>query len=302
MRICSLLPGATEVVAGLGLADDLVAISHECDYPPEIRNKPVVIQSLVNPEETSSLGIDQQVGSALRQGSGLYRINVDLLREAHPTLIITQDLCEVCAVTPTEVHRALAGLPHLPQILSLNPTGIYDVFHDIEMIGLAIGRQEAARRWVGELTQRLEKVKARVAAEPRRSVGCIEWLEPLYRAGHWVPELVSLAGGTDVLAGPEAKSVVVAWELVQAAAPDVLILMPCGFSIDRTLKEIDRLTSRPGWKNLPAVMNSEVYVVDGPAYFNRPGPRLLDGLELLARLLHPTCFDGPLPAGAHRLL
>ena len=288
-------------MAGLGLTDDLVAISHECDYPPEIRTKPVVIQSAVIPEETSSAGIDRQVRAMLNGQGALYRINEVLLRQLNPTLIITQDLCDVCAVSPAEVHRALAGIANTPRILSLNPSSLEDVFRDIEMIGAATGRREAANRWISELRARVEKVRVSVAGAAPRRIVCLEWLEPLYSAGHWVPELVALAGGEDVLGRAGAKSAEIAWEQVRGASPHILILMPCGFRIARTLREIDQLTSRPGWKDVPAVRNGDVYVVEGAAYFNRPGPRLVNGLELLAQLFHPDRFGMALPAGAQRI-
>ena len=301
MHICSLLPGATEIVAALGLADDLVAISHECDYPPEIRPKPVIIRSVVDPEKTSSPNIDRQVREALRNGQGLYRIDESLLRRLDPDLIITQGLCDVCAVTPTEVHRALAGLGRTPLVLSLDSTNLESVLRDIEAIGIATGREAQARRLVEELNGRLAKVQALVQREPRRRVACIEWLEPLYCAGHWVPEMVTLAGGVDLLATAGAPSTKVSWEQVRDSQPDVLVLMPCGFSIERTLSELDRLTSRPGWDDLPAVRTESVYAVEGPAYFNRSGPRLVDGVELLAALFFPHCFGNRIPEGARRV-
>ena len=301
MRICSLLPGATEVVAALGLADDLVAISHECDYPPEIRAKPVVIRSRVEPERTSSRDIDLQVRAALKAGTGLYRIDEDLLRRAEPDLIITQDLCDVCAVTPAEVQRALKGLERAPRMLSLNPSNLEDVFRDIKAIGSVTGRDEQARRWVEELKGRVNAVRAVLANDNPRRVACLEWLDPIYSAGHWIPELVNLAGGMDLLATAGAKSAVVSWDRVRDLAPEVLVLMPCGFSIARTLSELDRLTSRPGWADVPAVRSGEVYAVDGSAYFNRPGPRLVDGLELLASLFYPQRFGNRVPEGAKRI-
>lgn len=301
MRICSLLPGATEVVAALGLSDDLVAISHECDYPPEIRPKPVVIKSAVDPQKTSSPAIDRQVREAMHTGSGLYRIDESLLHSVSPDLIITQSLCDVCAVTPTEVQRALAGLARKPRILSLDPIDLSGVLRDIETIGSATGSDAQARRLVQGLRDRIARVQTLVQEEPRRRAACIEWLEPLYCAGHWVPEMVHLAGGKDLLASAGAPSVRIAWEQVTAAAPDVLVLMPCGFSIDRTCSESDLLTSRPGWNDLPAVRNKQVYAVEGAAYFNRSGPRLVDGIELLAALFHPRRFGNRLPEGARRI-
>ena len=300
MRICSLLPGATEVVATLGLADDLVAISHECDYPPEIRQKPVIIRSAVDPKQTSSPNIDRQVREALREGQGLYRIDEALLRRLDPDLILTQSLCDVCAVTPTEVTRVLAGLARRPQMISLDATDLQGVFRDIEAIGVATGRDAKARWLVEALTGRLAKVRALVEGETPRRVACIEWLDPLYCAGHWVPEMVTLAGGADLLATAGAPSTQISWEQVRGAHPDVLVLMPCGFSIDRTLSELDRLTSRPGWNDVPAVQDGSVYAVEGPAYFNRSGPRLVDGVELLAALFFPHRFGNRIPEGARR--
>ncbi len=301
MHICSLLPGATEIVAALGLVDDLVAISHECDYPPEIRHKPVIIRSTVDPEKTSSPVIDRQVRDALKNGSGLYCIDEALLRRLDPDLIITQSLCEVCAVTPSEVQRALAGLRRMPQLLSLNPTSLEDVYRDIEAIGKATGRDVQAHRLVDALRGRVAKVQAQVHGEHLRRVACLEWLEPLYCAGHWVPEMVRRAGGVDLLAEAGAPSTVVSWERVVGCQPDVLVLMPCGFSLDRTTTELDLLTARPGWKDLPAVQAGAVYAVEGPAYFNRSGPRLVDGVELLAALFHPLRFGHRLPDGARRI-
>lgn len=301
MRICSLLPSATEVVAGLGLANDLVGISHECDYPPEIRDKPVVIRSRLNMTGATSPAIDSQVRAAATSGRGLYRIDEGLLRQARPDLIITQDLCEVCAVTPTEVSRAIAGLTPLPDIVTLNPTTLADVFDDIQRIGAITDHQRTAAEWLSSLRARINNIRIRLASVAVRRVVCLEWLEPLYSAGHWVPDLVRLAGGVDVLATAGLKSAVLEWAQVVQASPDILILMPCGFSIEQTLSEIDRVTRRNGWSELPAVRHGEVYAVDGPAFFNRPGPRLVEGAEVLARLFHPGSFDGAIPSGARRV-
>ncbi len=301
VRICSLLPGATEVVAALGLIDDLVAISHECDYPPEIRRKPVIIKSAVDPDAADSPTIDRQVREAAHSGAGLYRIDDEMLRRVTPDLIITQSLCDVCAVTPTEVQRAMAGMARSPQLLSLDPADLDGVLRDIETIGSATARADQAHQLVHVLKARLARVQALVKNAPRRRAACIEWLDPLYCAGHWVPEMVALAGGTDVLAAAGEPSVVVPWERVVEKRPEILVIMPCGFSIDRTLSEIDRLTSRPHWKELPAVRNGNVFAVEGPAYFNRSGPRLVDGVELLAALFHPKLFNDHLPEGARRI-
>lgn len=301
MRICSLLPGATEIVAALGLAEDLVAISHECDYPPTVRSKPVIIHSAVNSEQSNSTDIDRQVRETLKTGTSLYRIDEDVLRRTYPDLIITQDLCDVCAVTPRDIQRAIAGMAPAPRILSLNPTCLGDVFRDTIEIGIATGREPQARLWVTELTGRVDAVRTALGNAASRRVACLEWLDPLYTAGHWVPEIVELAGGKDCLAPVGSKSAIVSWETVVGHAPEVLVLMPCGFSMAKTLSELPRLTTRPGWAELPAVRSGEVFAVDGPAYFNRPGPRLVDGLELLAALFHPHRFGHRVPAGASRI-
>jgi iron complex transport system substrate-binding protein len=301
MRICSLLPSATEVVAGLGLVNDLVGISHECDYPPEIKNKPILIRSRIDTASGTSPAIDLQVRAAGSSGTGLYSIDDRLLRQARPDLIITQDLCAVCAVTPSEVSRAIAGLTPVPEIVTLNPTTLDDVFADIERMGAITNQQHTAIEWLRRLRARVDNVQTQVASAPVRRVVCLEWLEPLYSAGHWVPDLVTLAGGTDVLATSGLKSAVIEWAQVVHASPDVIILMPCGFSIEQTLSELDRVRRRNGWDDLPAVRHGEVYAVDGPAFFNRPGPRLVDGAELLARLFHPERFDGAIPGGARRV-
>jgi iron complex transport system substrate-binding protein len=261
----------------------------------------VIIRSAVDPRKTSSPAIDRQVRDALKNGSGLYRIDEALLRRLDPDLIITQSLCEACAVTPSEVQRALAGLRRTPQLLSLNPTSLEDVYHAIEGIGKATGQETQAHRMVDALRSRVAKVQAQVQGERPRRVACLEWLEPLYCAGHWVPEMVRWAGGVDLLGEAGIPSTVVSWERVVGCRPDVLVLMPCGFSLDRTATELDLLTARPGWKDLPAVQAGAVYAVEGPAYFNRSGPRLVDGVELLAALFHPHRFGHRLPDGARRI-
>jgi len=257
--------------------------------------------SATNATTRRTPAIDRQVRDALQKGNGLYRIDESLLHRLDPDLIITQSLCEVCAVTPSEVQRALAGLKRTPQLLSLNPTTLEDVYRDIEAIGKATGKDVQAHRLVESLRSRVAKVRERIQGDRPRRVACLEWLEPLYCAGHWVPEMVRLAGGVELLAEAGAPSAVVSWERVLGCQPDVLVVMPCGFTIDRTATELDLLTARPGWKDLPAVQAGAVYAVEGPAYFNRSGPRLVDGVELLAALFHPHRFGHRIPDGARRI-
>jgi iron complex transport system substrate-binding protein len=306
MRICSLLPSATEVIALLGLHDELVGISHECDYPPSVASVPIMVEPMILPHELASADIDRQVGQLVASGQRLYRLKDHLLRQARPDLVLSQDLCHVCAVTPDQLHDALRSMPHQPTVLTLNPSTVHDVIDDVVRIGDAAGRSTEGHRLAAHLRDRLEAVRTRlqdISHRPR--VACIEWLSPLYVAGHWVPEMVQLAGGRDVLAQPGSPSRVVTWDEVLAADPDVLIVMPCGFSVERTQAELSRLTQQPGHWRLSPALTQHTYLVDASSYFSRPGPRLIDGIELLAAILHPSDHDhihesmacrlGPLP-------
>jgi iron complex transport system substrate-binding protein len=288
MRICSLLPGATEVVALLGRTRHLVGISHECDYPPEIRTKPVLVRPKVD-GGLPSHEIHRRVQAALDAGESLYELDETLLARVRPDLVIAQELCGICAITPSQLVHAFCVLPSAPRVLSLGSSTLDEVLADIERIGDAIGRAQEAADLVERLRSRLHAVLLQVApAEQRPRVACLEWLDPVFAAGHWVPEMVAYAGGVDVLGTPGAPSAQISWEQVRAAQPDVLVVMPCGFSIARTRQELDRLAARPGWKDLPAVRRGAVFLVEAAAYFNRPGPRLIDGVEILAACLHPS--------------
>lgn len=303
MRICSLLPGATEVIAALGLADELVGVSHECDYPPQVRNKPIMVRPSIHPDRTSSPDIDRHVRAALESNQRLYALDETLFMRAEPDLVITQDLCHVCAVTPDQLERAISGLPAQPVLLTLNPTNLDQVLMDIECIGAATGKEREARTLTASLRNKLQSVKERVAqARERPKIACLEWLDPLYNAGHWVPEMVALAGGIDTLGIAGQPSRQITWSQLLTTEPDLVVLMPCGFSIERTLQEVDRLTSYPDWHRLPAVRNDCVYAVDAASYFNRPGPRLVEGVELLAALAYPDLFGNTVPAAAQRVM
>lgn len=302
MRICSLLPGATEVVAALGLADDLVGISHECDYPPEARKAPVMIRPLIQQEDMTSHDIDRAVTQAVTEHQSLYTLDEAMFRDAEPDLVITQDLCHVCAVTPSDVQRAMGSLPRPPQLLTLNASSLEEVLTDIERIGNATGKGPESRTLASALRRRLESIRRQVTpAQEMTTVVCLEWLDPLYVAGHWVPEMVWWAGGQDVLGTASAPSKRITWEQLVAASPDVVIVMPCGFSVRRTLQEIARLTEHPDWHRLPAVQRGHVFAVDAGTYFSRPGPRLVDGVETLASLCQPSRFGHVIPTGALRV-
>jgi iron complex transport system substrate-binding protein len=310
MRICSLLPSATEVIAALGLRDELVGISHECDYPPSVRSVPIMVEPMIPSDELASDDIDRQVRELVASGQRLYRLKDRLMRDARPDLVLSQDLCHVCAITPEQLHDTLRSMPHQPTVLTLNPGTVDDVIDDVVRIGDAAGRPTEGQRLAAHLRDRIEAVHDRVrdiAHRPR--VVCIEWLSPLFVAGHWVPEMVRLAGGQDVLSQPGSPSRVMTWDEILAAAPDVLIVMPCGFSVERTHTELLQLMQGPDQWQLSPELADHTYLVDASSYFSRPGPRLIDGIELLAAILHPSDDHhihtsmarrlGPLPTHRH---
>jgi len=295
MRIVSLLPSATEIVCALGLADRLVGISHDCDYPPEIRGRPILSEAIVTGDLPSGV-IDARIREQLHRGRSVYHLDEAQLARLRPDLILTQELCQVCAPSYTLVRQAAKILDADVKIISLEPRGLSDILDNILLVGDLTGTGEQARMIVNHLQERIDTVRRAVADHPRRRVVCIEWLEPVFVGGHWVPELVELAGGDDVLGTAGEPSRVVPWAQVVGAAPEVLVLMPCGFDIPRTRRELGLLTTRPGWDDLPAVRSGRVYLTDASAYFNRPGPRIVTGLEILAAILHPERFSRPLPA------
>jgi iron complex transport system substrate-binding protein len=289
MRICSLLPSATEVIAALGLRDELVGISYECDYPPSVRGVPIMVEPMIPPHGLTSAEIDQQVGQLVASGQRLYRLKDHLLRDAHPDLVLSQDLCRVCAVTPDQLRDALRSMLQQPTILTLNPGSVHDVIDDVIRIGDAAGRSAEGHRLARQLRDRLNAIRTRVQnLSHRPRVACIEWLSPLYAAGHWVPEMVQLAGGHDILAQPGSPSRIVTWDEILAETPDMLIVMPCGFSVEQTHTELLQLMQQPGQWRLSPALAERTYLVDASSYFSRPGPRLIDGIELLAAILHPS--------------
>jgi iron complex transport system substrate-binding protein len=285
-RIVSLLPGATEMVCALGLADELVGVSHECSYPDFVAARPRVTRSVL-PPGLSQEAIDAFVTSRLRGGESLYEIDVALLRTLEPELILTQDLCEACGVSSKETDGACEGLPNNPRILRFSPKTLAGIYENLRTLGEATGRSDVAERLIAEARTVAARIAGRVALLPRPRVFCMEWLEPPYCSGHWVPEMVEIAGGIDALSRKGTDSVRIAWDDVLCWAPEVLLLMPCGFGLEEIIPQTVRLTSLPRWSEIPAVRNDRVFAVDANAYFARPGPRLFDGIELLARLIHP---------------
>lgn len=295
MRIVSLLPSATEIVCELGLGDDLVGVTHECDHPPLVAGLPKVTRTLV-PHDAGSREIDALVRERLKTQRALYTLDLPTLERLAPDLIVTQALCDVCAVAEAEVTAAACSLPGRPRVINLEPVSLEDVLDTLRAVGRAAGAPGRAETVVAGLRRRVGAVAARsdgVAARPR--VVLLEWLDPPFSCGHWSPELVRLAGGDEVIGRAGTPSRTLAWEEVGAARPDVLAVACCGFSLDRTLADVPALAARPGWADLPAVRAGRVYVTDGNAYFSRPGPRLVDSLEVLAHALHPDVH--PLPRG-----
>ena len=302
MRICSFLPSATEIVYALGLGDSLYGVSHECDYPEEARAKPRVVTSRIDSDRLGSAEIDRLVSELMSRGEPLYEVDAAALERARPDLVITQELCEVCAVSLDDVQAAIAGLPHAPRVISLDPHGVDDVLADVVRVGRAAGAEEKAEQVSAAARERLDRVRAAVAqSETPPKVVCVEWLDPLIVAGHWVPEMVALAGGVDGLAQPGGPSRRVEFDELAACDPDVLVLMPCGMDADRAAAEFDGLPDRERWQGLSAWRSGTVYAVDSGSLFSRSGPRLVDGVELLAAILHPAAF-GPPPEGAARRL
>jgi iron complex transport system substrate-binding protein len=279
MRLVSFHPTGTEFAYALGLGRSLVGVSHECDFPPAAKRKPVVSTSLIDPEKMTSAEIDRAVSEASRDGRSLYRVDVDLVARLKPDVLLIQNLCDVCATPPTDLKPVLAAVKPRPKVVPQHAHDFEGMFADLRELAEATGTD--ARPIERKLRRRVEAVRARAKKLPKRRVFCLEWLDPPFASGHWVPEMVAMAGGHDALARPKRDSVRTTWKAIADAAPDVLIVMPCGFTLERTLTELPRAELRPEW---------DVYVADGHSYFNGSGPRLVDGLEILSEILHPEAF------------
>jgi iron complex transport system substrate-binding protein len=291
LRVASLLASATEIVAALGARDLLVARSHECDFPHNVATLPVVTAPKLDTSRPSA-AIDRDVKSLLERALSVYHVDPERLRDAAPHVIVTQTQCEVCAVSPRDVEEALvAWTGERPRIVSLTPNALADIYDDIERIADAIGRPQDGRTLTGSMRERIEQIAARAKEiTTRPSVACIEWIDPLMAAGNWMPELVELAGGRNLFGEAGRHSPWMTFEALIAADPDMILVLPCGFDIARSRAELPVLTDRPEWRRLRAVAQNRIYVCDGNQYFNRPGPRLVDSLEILAEILHPNHF------------
>jgi iron complex transport system substrate-binding protein len=297
MRIISLIASSTEIVCALEMEKFLVGRSHECDFPRTVTSLPVCTAPKFRVAATSA-EIDRQVKEILEDALSVYRVDAALLASLEPTHVLTQTQCEVCAVSLRDVEEAVKTfVGSRPQIISLQPNGLADVWTDIERVAQALGISERGRQLVTGLRTRMAEIEHRAQALPERpavacpTVACIEWIDPLMSSGNWMPDLVRMAGGRNLFGVPDRHSPRLDWSEVLAADPNVILILPCGFDIARTCQELPVLTRRPEWNTLRAVRNNRVYLLDGNHYFNRPGPRLVESLEILAEILHPDTFS-----------
>lgn len=290
-RVVSLIASSTEIVCALGMGDCLVGRSHECDYPEWVRRLPVCTEVKLATDGTS-YAIDQQVKAIVAEGLSVYRVKPEVLRTLQPDIVLTQTQCEVCAVSRSDVEAALCEWTgSRPRIVDLHPDALEDVFADIERVAEALGVAERGRSLVRTLRERMARIANRARRLDRRpTVACIEWVDPLMAAGNWMPELVEMAGGRNLFGEAGRHAPDLNWEDLVAADPEVIAILPCGYSIDRAMQDVPLLRSRPEWPRLRAVRQGRVFVCDGNQYFNRPGPRLAESLEMLAEMLHPAAF------------
>jgi iron complex transport system substrate-binding protein len=290
MRIASLLPSSTEIVCALGFADALVARSHECDFPHGVTRLPAVTAPKFNPDGRS-YEINQRVQAILQEAVSVYQIDGHLLRQLQPDVIVTQTQCEVCAVSFADVERAACEWLDVPaQIVALEPNALSDVYADIQRVADALGVPARGAELVSSMQARMHAIAERTRGLPRLRTATIEWIDPLMAGGNWMPELIDMAGGENLFGAAGQHSPWMTWEALKAADPDVILVLPCGYDIPRTIREMTALTERGDWHTLRAVQQGTVYLTDGNQYFNRPGPRLVESLEILAEILHPDAF------------
>ena len=302
MRIVSLLPSSTEIVCALGLEQDLVGITHECDFPRTIVDRPRLTASRISHETMTSAEIDHAVRSQLDGHGSIYDLDEVRLRQLEPDLILTQELCDVCAVSYQTVQQAARAFEADVKVVSLEPNTIDDIFANIRLVGELTGHGPAANEVVGQLEARLDRVREKtnqIAGRPRTLM--LEWLEPPFAPGHWVPEQVAIAGGDHAFGKAGQPSVTTSAAEIHAYAPEVIVMIPCGYYKEDILRQLPRANLPDGWKDLPAVKNSQVWATDATSYFSRPGPRVVDGVEILARILHPEVFGAPTESQAIRV-
>ena len=291
IRIVSLLPSATEIIDSLGLTDFLVGRSHECDYPPRVKDLPVCTEARLNSDKKSG-EIDADVRTLVREALSIYKLKLEVLQQLQPTHIITQDRCDVCAVNLPEVEKAIAQLGiSQPRVISLQPDRLQEVWNDIQRTAKILGVE--AKPTLNKLKSRLNTVfeRVRVTNVQKPTVVALEWIEPLMLGANWIPELIEIAGGKPLLSMKGENSPYLFWESLIDVDPEIIVIMPCGFNLERTAQESKTLIKYPAWKALKAVKNRQIFITDGNAYFNRPGPRLVDSIEILADIFHPELFD-----------
>ena len=288
-RIVSFLPSATEILYELSVGDQVLAVTHECNYPIDAKTKPRVIHASFDPEKMSSHEIDSKVIELMHTGKDIYILDEQVLKKANPELIVAQGICEVCSPYTREINRAVELLGGKPEVLVLDPSNLDDILQNIIQIGNKVGRQEKARDFVVQLQKRIDCIK-NIPKLSRPKVVCIEWLDPLFTAGHWVPQMVEIAGGTNGISSTGDKSRRMEIDEIIKFDPNIIILMPCGFNVKRTILEYEKLLENKKWSLLKAVKQNEVYAVNSNEYFSKPGPRTVVGLEILAKIIHPDTF------------
>jgi iron complex transport system substrate-binding protein len=295
LRLVSFLPAATEMACALGLEKQLVGVTHECDFPLLAWSKPVVVRNALALEKMTMREIDLAVSECIGSGRSLYEVDEGLLESLAPTHILTQALCQVCAPSGNEITRALNALPSKPKIVWFTPHCLEDIFDNLRELGKVADRWDEASKIIASARDRLRQTAELVQNEPRPRVLCLEWTDPYYCCGHWVPEMVEIAGGKDALGRKGADSLRIPWSEIASWSPEVLVVSPCGFGTKKAIELTKQLLERPGWSEVPAVHAGRVFAVDANAYFARPGPRVVDGVELLAHLIHPDLciWNGP---------
>ncbi len=291
MRICSLLPSATEILYALGLGDSIVGVTHECDYPQDALNKPRVVKSVFDTSTMSSEDIDAKIRELVKDMKDIYIIDTELLKELKPDTIVAQGLCEVCSPYLNEVSRARQVLMNKPRVIMLDPHDLDGILDSIIQLAEELGLKEKGTVMVDGLRRRLDDISSRAMLVDRPRVLCIEWLKPFFTAGHWVPQMVDIAGGVNCISRRGEPSRRLEFKEVADADPDIIVFMPCGFDIPRALREFKNVESMDGWYDLRAVKNKQVYVVDANSYFSRPSHRVVRGVEILAKMIHPDAFN-----------
>ena len=295
MKIVSFLPSATEILFELGVLDQVKAVTHECNYPVQAKSKPQVIHSSFDPNKMSSHEIDNKVVQLVKTGQDIYILDEQVLKNADPDLIVAQGICEVCSPYTREINRAVTLLGGKPEVIILDPKNLDDILQNVIQIGDKVQRQENAKNFVAKLQKRIDFIKnTQLSSRPK--VLCIEWLDPLYTAGHWVPQMVDIAGGINGISSTGEKSRRMEVDEIVKFDPDIVILMPCGFDLLRTKTEYEKLLENEKWRKLRAVTQGQIYAVNANEYFSKPGPRTVTGLEILAKIIHPDTFhDLPIP-------